>query len=148
MDEDKRDKINELKKKQWLEVWVAIEAVAGKKDVVEESLKNHIAKIERVPNVYVYDKIIREAEKIEDISFLPKDVTEAWSQVVELKFFIKKFSDLINMIYMYGPSAIEILGPDSREIKLDEMQDIANTLAGLMHQCAAAGVGGIVITPK
>jgi len=32
-------------------------------------------------------------------------------------------------------------------MKIDEVQNIANLLAGVIHQFAAAGVGGIIITP-
>ena len=143
-----QEKINEFRKKQYIEVWFALEALGVNKEIVEESLKTHISKMEKIPEVHFYDKIFRDVEKLEDISFLPKDITEAWSQTVEIKFFVKKFYDLINIIYVYGPSAIEILGPEAKELKINDMQDIANTLAGLMHQFAAAGVGGVVITPK
>jgi len=143
-----QDKINEFRKKELIEVWFAIEAVGVTKEAVEDSMKNHVSKLEKVSEMHIHDKIFRPIEKLEDISFLPKDVKEAWSQVVELKFFVKKFDDLINIIYVYGPSAVEVLGPESRKITIQEMQDISNTLAGLLHQFAAAGVGGVVITPK
>ncbi|MBI4895633.1 MAG: hypothetical protein HY831_04025 [Candidatus Aenigmarchaeota archaeon] len=143
-----QDKINELRKKELIEVWFAIEAVGVTKEAIEDSMKNHISKLEKVSEMQIYDKVFRPIEKLEDISFLPKNITEAWSQVVELKFFVKKFDDLINIIYVYGPSAVEVLGPESKKISIQEMQDISNTLAGLLHQFAAAGVGGVVITPK
>lgn len=143
-----QDKINELRKKEQIEVWFAIEAVGVTKQAVEDSMKNHISKLEKVSEMQIYDRIFRPVEKLEDISFLPKNIEEAWSQVVELKFFVKKFDDLINIIYVYGPSAVEVLGPESKKISIQEMQDISNTLAGLLHQFAAAGVGGVVITPK
>ena len=47
----------------------------------------------------------------------------------------------------YGPSSVEIIGPDKKEISVAETQDIVNLLAGVVHQFAAAGVGGIIITP-
>ena len=55
---------------------------------------------------------------------------------------------LLNAVMTYGPSAIEIVGPNKEEIDISEMQNVANTLAGVVHQFAAAGIGGIVITPK
>ncbi len=55
---------------------------------------------------------------------------------------------LVNVVLVYGPSAIEILGPDKKEIPLEEIQNLTNLLAGVVHQFAAAGVGGIVISPE
>ncbi|MBI5332859.1 MAG: hypothetical protein HZB65_04755 [Candidatus Aenigmarchaeota archaeon] len=145
MNEETKDKINELKKKGWLDVWFAFDVLGVNQEIVEQSLGNHISKLEKLSVVFIYNKEFKTAEKVETP---PKGVEEAWSKVIELKLFIKSFTDLINIIYLYGPSAIEILSPNSKELKLEELQDIANTMAGLMHQFAAAGAGGIVITPK
>jgi len=49
---------------------------------------------------------------------------------------------------LYGPSAIEVLSPPNKQVSAGEIQNIVNTLAGLLHQFAAAGAGGIVITPS
>ena len=145
MDNETKDRINELKKRGWLDVWFAFDVLGVNQEVVEQSLDNHLAKLERLPVVFIYNKEFKIAEKVDNP---PKGIEEAWSKVAELKLFIKSFTDLINIIYLYGPSAIEILSPNSKELKLEEMQDIANTIAGLMHQFAAAGAGGVVITPK
>jgi hypothetical protein len=76
-----------------------------------------------------------------------KNVEEAYSQIAKVKFFAKNLSVLISVVMTYGPSAIEILGPDKKEMKINEVQNIVNLLAGVVHQFAAAGVGGIIITP-
>ena len=76
-----------------------------------------------------------------------KNVEEAYSQVAKVRFFSRDLLTLLNIVMVYGPSSVEILGPDKAEIKISEVQQLSNTVAGLVHQFAAAGVGGIVITP-
>jgi len=77
-----------------------------------------------------------------------KGVAEAYSQIVNVKLFVKNLLSLMNIVMVYGPSSIEIMGPDSKKVDMSEMQNIVNNVAGIVHQFAAAGVGGIVITPK
>jgi len=44
---DVKDEIKKKRKDEWIETWFSIEAMAAKKEVVEESLKTHIGKIEK-----------------------------------------------------------------------------------------------------
>ncbi len=147
---DNEERINECRKNQWIEAWFAIEAVGVSEEVVKESLENLVKKMGNIKSLHIYEKNFRSIEKMEEAeaSKIRKDLKEAWNQVVELRLFTKTLTDLINVIYLYGPSAVEILGPETKEVGLHEIQDIANSLSGLLHQFAAAGIGGVVITPK
>jgi hypothetical protein len=144
-DLDLHEQIKQKRKEGWIEAWFAIETLGLKKEMVEESLQNHIEKLSNVPDTLVYEKNFKDIELVKTPL---KNVNEAWSYVCEIRLFVKNLYTLLNIIYMYGPSAVEILNPASKEMKIDEMQDIANTLAGLIHQFAAAGIGGIIITPE
>lgn len=139
-----REEINKRKKEKWFDVWFNIEVLGVNEDVVTSSLKKHVEKMSRVKDVFVYEKEFKPAEKVKNPL---KNIEEAYSQVVSVKFFVKRLSTLLNVVLTYGPSSIEILGPDRKDIEIGEVQDIANVLAGLVHQFAAAGAGGIVITP-
>jgi hypothetical protein len=61
---------------------------------------------------------------------------------------VKDLFSLINIVIVYGPSSVEIMGPKNKEIKVEEIQRISNVLAGIVHQFASAGIGGIIITPE
>jgi len=143
--ENLKDQIKKKKKEGWIEAWMAIEALAIDKKVVEESLKKHIGQLNEVKDILVFEEKFGEIKHVENPM---KDVKEGYAQIVEIKFFAKTFTMLLNAVMTYGPSAIEIVGPNKKEIDISEMQNVANTLAGVVHQFAAAGVGGIVITPK
>ena len=139
------EEIKDKRKNDWIEAWFAVEALAVDKDVVESSLRNHIEKLSRVKEAFVYEKKFSEIKKVENPI---KNIKEAFSQIVELKLFVKDLFSLINIVIVYGPSSVEIIGPKDKEIKIEEIQRISNVLAGIVHQFASAGIGGIVITPK
>ncbi|MCX6815573.1 MAG: hypothetical protein NT120_01855 [Candidatus Aenigmarchaeota archaeon] len=140
-----RDEINKRKKENWFEVWFNIEALAIEEDIVKSAMKKHIEKFTHVKNVFAYEVTFSDITKVEKPI---KNVEEAYSQVVKAKFFVKDLRTLLNVVLTYGPSSIELIGPHKKEIDIGEVQDIANVLAGLVHQFAAAGAGGIVITPE
>ncbi|MBI2232392.1 MAG: hypothetical protein HYU56_00565 [Candidatus Aenigmarchaeota archaeon] len=139
------EEIKDKRKEKWLEVIFMIEALGIEKDVVKNALETHIQKLESLKSVLVYEKKFGDIEKVENPM---KGVKEAYSQVVEVKLFAKDMFTLVNIVLVYGPSAVEILGPDRKEIALDEVQNLANLLAGVVHQFAAAGAGGIIISPE
>jgi hypothetical protein len=140
-----RDEINKRKKDGWIEAWFAIEALAVSEDVVKSALENHVKKMHNIKDALIYEK------KFSDIKIIEKplkNMEKGYSQIVELKLFIKNLLTLIRIVMLYGPSSIEILGPNELKIKIDEVQNIANLIATLVHQFASAGVGGIVISPE
>ena len=139
------EEIKNKRKNDWIEAWLAIEALAIDRKVVESSLRNHIEKLSRVKEAFIYEKRFSEIKKVENPV---KNIKEGFSQIVELKLFIKDLFSLINIVMVYGPSSVEIIGPKNKEIKIEEIQRIANVLAGIVHQFASAGIGGIVITPE
>ena len=137
--------IKEKRKEKWFEAWFSIEALAVEKDIVEAALKSHVDKMSDIRDIFIYETEYSDTLKVDNPM---KNVKEGHSQIVKIKFFAKDLMTLIGVVMTYGPSAIEILGPDKREMKVDEVQNIVNLLAGVVHQFAAAGVGGIIITPE
>ena len=142
---DIRDEIKKRRKESWLEVWFSIEVLGIDENIAKDSLSKHIEKLSHVKDTFIYEKDFKDIKKVKNPL---KGVEEAYSQVVNVKFFVKSLPILLNVVLTYGPSSIEIMGPDKKDVNAAEIQDIANVLAGLVHQFAAAGVGGIVITPE
>ncbi|MFA4820445.1 MAG: hypothetical protein WC613_05835 [Candidatus Aenigmatarchaeota archaeon] len=139
-----QEHVKEKRKEKWFDVWTSIEALAVEKHIVESALKKHIEKMKKIKEILVYEEDYAEALKVENPM---KNVKEGYSQIVRIKFMAKDLMTLINVVMVYGPSSIEIMSPDKKELSISEAQNIVNGLAGVVHQFAAAGVGGIVITP-
>jgi hypothetical protein len=140
-----KEEINKRRKDKWFEVAFGIEVLAVKEDVAGDSLNKHVNKLSKEPWVFVYEKKFSEIQRVENPM---KNVELAYSQIVSLKLFVKNLSTLLHIVMLYGPSSIEVLGPNKKEVELGEIQHVANNLASIVHQFAAAGVGGIVITPE
>lgn len=142
MDEKMKEEIKRKKNAGWFELMFSIEALAAEKETVEASLREHIEKMKKTENVFVYDTELYETQEVEKPF---KNVEKAFSQVIKVKLFIKDLFTFLNVVMLYGPSAIEVMGPENKEITLSEIQNTANQIAGLVHQFAAAGMGGMVI---
>jgi len=145
MDENLKKIIEKKRDAKWIDAWMAFEVLAIKEEVSDQSLKNHISNLGKARDVVVYEKKFLEAKKVENPI---KNVKEAYSEVAEVKLLTKDIFSLISLVVSMGPSSVEILGPDKKEMKLDEIQSIANELSGLVHRFASAGIGGLVVAPK
>ncbi len=139
------EEIKNRRKDGWIEAWFAIEVMGATQDVVGQSLEKHVKNLEATKNVLVYEKKFHDIVKVENP---PRDLKEAWSQIVELKLFAKDLATFLIVVMLYGPSSIEVIGPTKKEVKISELQEIANSVSGIVHEFAAAGMGGMVITPK
>lgn len=128
-----------------IKVWVAMEALAVKKDVVENALKTHIDRIRKERNIEIVKETFQDTIKVEQP---PQGVLEAYSQVVEIEFRIDSLRNLANFVVIYGPSALEILDPPKLEVTASDAQDMLNSISALIHRYASMGVGGVVISAK
>lgn len=146
--ESKSDKSNlkeELgKRKGWIKARFAIEVLAVKHDVADSALEHHVKKLSTVPGVFAYNIEYSDTVRIENPQ---KGIDEAFSKVVELELLFKDVFTLLNVVMVYGPSSVEIIEPEKIQMSLSELQNTTNLIASVIHQFAAAGVGGIVVSP-
>jgi hypothetical protein len=129
----------------WIKASAFIEVMAVNEKTTESALKNHVEKIKAEDGIEVYKEDFDEPEKVENP---PKKVDKAYSQIVEIEFLISSVKNLITFTFMYGPSSVEVIEPEEVELKMGELQDIANTIAALVHQYASQGAGGILTSPE
>jgi hypothetical protein len=125
----------------WIRAWLAFETLAVNEDVVAKALAELITKLEADARAKIYKKNFSAIERRENPT--PK-IRLAYSQTAELELVAKNFDDLVGIVIEYGPSAIEILEPGQISINIAQAQGILNTVGRIMHQFAAAGLGGIV----
>jgi len=137
--------VEKARKSGWIESWFAIEVLGGSEEIVVKSLKEHIDKLSKTEDVLVHKT---EFHPVQEVKNPPKPLKRGWSQIVNVTLFTRDLYALVQTVMLYGPSAIEVLSPPNKQVSAGEIQNIVNTLAGLLHQFAAAGAGGIVITPS
>ncbi len=126
----------------WIRARAFIEVMAIKEDVAKRALEKHIDKIEKQDGIEVYSKEFDEPEEVE--SPPTRKARKAYSQIAEIEFVVPSVRNLIKFSMLFGPSSVEVIEPDSKVIKVDELQDMANGVAALIHQYASQGAGGIV----
>ena len=139
-----KEDIKKKKKDGWIEVEFSFEVMAAQAEIAEASIKNHIERLGRAPDTFVFDTSFSELEKV--TRNLPQGLTEGHSQVAKAKLYTKDFFTLINIIFVYGPSAVEIMDPTKISLSMEDMQNICNVAAGLIHEFAQKGVGGMLIS--
>lgn len=142
---DLQEEIKKRKKDKWIEAWMTFEVLAAEKDVADTSLESHVKELSETKDVLIFDKDMMEAILVKNP--IPK-IEEAYSKVCAVKLLAKDFRLLLNIVFQFGPSSVEIIEPSKIEISLDEAQDTVNNVAGFLHKFASAGVGGVVIFPK
>lgn len=130
----------------WIRASAFIEVMAIKEEAAKKALEKHVGKIEDQEGIKVYSKDFDDPEVVENP---PTDkASKAYSQIVEIEFVVASVKNLMTFSMLYGPSSVEVIEPDSLEIKVDELQDMANSIAALIHQYASKGAGGIVTSPE
>jgi len=129
----------------WIRVWAMIEVLGIKEEITKKSLETHIDTLDMDERVKLYKKQLGEIKEVEKPL---KNVEKGFSQVCEIEFIAKNLEDLVAIIMKYGPSAVEILEPNEIKLKMNESQNILNLVSRMMHEFAAAGIGGLVIANK
>jgi hypothetical protein len=135
------EEINEKIKEGWLKAWMMFEVLAINEKVTKESLESLMNKLEKDSRIKMYKKEFGEIKKVEKP--LP-NIESGYSLTCEIELISKKFDDLVQIVIGYGPSAIELLEPSKLNINAGEAQAILTSISQLIHNFAAAGVGGIV----
>lgn len=136
-----KDEADNKVKSGWIRAWMMFEVLAIKEEVTRSSLDNLVSKLERDSRVSVYRKSFSEPKIVEKPI---KGVESGCSLTCEIEMVSKNLDGLVQIVTEYGPSAIELLEPSKISMDLGEAQAILNSMSQVMHQFAAAGVGGIV----
>ena len=144
MDEKIKEQIQKKKKDGWIEVEFSFEVMAAQAEIAEASIKSHLERMGHAPDTFVFDTSFGGVEKV--TKNLPQGLTEAHSQIAKAKVYTKDFFTLLNIIFVYGPSSVEVMEPTKRVLNIEEMQNICNVAAGLIHEFAQKGVGGMLIS--
>ncbi|MFB6175508.1 MAG: hypothetical protein ABEJ87_06090 [Candidatus Nanohalobium sp.] len=126
-----------------LKLWMVFEAVAASEDAVEGSLQDHVEKLGREDEVEITEEQTEEVSKVENPH---PDLEEGYSQVSEVRADVDSFTKAINLVLHYGPTYVQIEGPDQYEMDLKESQESLQKVANTMQQYAQKGLGGVLVS--
>lgn len=128
-----------------VKIWMVFEALGPDKNGVEESISEHIEALKSEDGVEVQEIDKDEVEEMEDPH---PDLSKGYSQVLEVNAEFDSFYKAIEAVINYGPTYIQMEGPDNYKMDLSEAQDTLQKMATTMHQYAQMGAGGVLISQK
>jgi len=127
----KEEKINVREKfeKGWLDV-VAIIEIAGKpashlKEVMEKLLDN-LSKEKDIKLIY---RKVNEPKEIEN-----QETKEIFSTFAEIEILAVDFARVMEFVFDYTPSSIEIVAPKDMALNLNDANNLLNDLAAKIHK--------------
>ncbi|MFB6147684.1 MAG: hypothetical protein ABEJ66_02260 [Candidatus Nanohaloarchaea archaeon] len=126
-----------------IELWMVFEAVAPEKEDVEESLEEHVEMLESEEDIRVLSS---ETDEVAEVKDPHPGLDKGYSQVVEMQVEVDGFDRAIETVVNYGPTYVQIEGPEKYEMDMREAQDALQNVANTMHQYAQMGPGGVLIS--
>jgi transcription antitermination factor NusG len=126
-----------------IELWMVFEAVSNDKEKVEESLEDHIEGLEEHESVEISEVNWEETEKVKNPH---PDLDEGYSRVVETVVEVEDFNTAVEITINYGPTYVQIEGPENFNLTLKDSQEALQKVADTMHNYAQMGAGGVLIS--
>lgn len=126
-----------------VKLWMVFEAVAPSREDLENSLHDHVEQLETENGVEVSEKEYDEIKKVKDPH---PGLEEGFSQVCELRIEVDGFARAVQICINYGPTYVQMEGPEKLELDLKESQDALQNVVDTMHQYAQMGVGGVLVS--
>ncbi|MFB6241465.1 MAG: hypothetical protein ABEJ36_01520 [Candidatus Nanosalina sp.] len=126
-----------------IELWMVFEAVGPEKSDIEDSLDDHLEKMESEEGLKIKEANVEEVEKVQDPH---PGLDEGYSQVAEVRADAETFTRAVKTVINYGPTYVQIEGSESFEMELPDLQDGLQEVANMMHQYAQMGVGGVLVS--
>lgn len=126
-----------------IQVWMVFDVVALSEEAASESVENHIEKLKSENKVY---NVEAEVDEVREVEKPNQDIEKGYSQVAEVEMEVDGFEKLVNMVINYGPTSVDIQGPDRYEVGLAEMRESLNSVAQILQQFLNTGPGGMMVS--
>lgn len=117
--------------------------VAAEEEAAEESLADHLEKLETEKGVMELSKSVEEVEEVDNPH---PSLDTGYSQVAEVELEVSGFADLVSIVVNYGPTSVDVQAPETVEMDIGEVRDALNNVAQMMHQFLQSGAGGMMIS--
>lgn len=126
-----------------LKLWMVFEAVSPNEEDVEESLNEHVDKLESEKEVEILDK---EFSSVDEVENPHPSIDEGFSSLVELQVECDTFTRAVKTVVNYGPTYVQVEGPEHYDLDLKDSQQSLQEVANTMQQYAQMGLGGVLVS--
>jgi len=112
-----------------------VEMMGRPKEHLEETLKEYTKKISSEKGITLIKEKIHEPKKIEYKKDENKEIeAELFSTFAEIEIESKDMTTLMRLIFNYLPSHIEVISPESLELKNIDFNDLFNEVIRRIHE--------------
>ena len=118
--------IKEKIEKGHIHAVIIIEILGRPPEYVEESLNKIIETIGKESGVEIINKKIYPPKAVEK--------QELFSSFSEVELLAENFKKLLDIIFTYLPSSIEVIAPEEMRIKLNDVNAFVNDLTARLHR--------------
>lgn len=119
--------------KGWLHTHLIFEVLGRPKEHILEVLDLLIKRLGETKNVEILKSKIHEAKVVKSQEQTQNRVQELYSSFAEVEVVIKDLAKLIEVIFDYMPSSIEIVSPKDLKLELSDANALLNDLATRLH---------------
>lgn len=126
-----------------LKLWMVFEAVAPEKEAVEDSLDSHVENLKSEEGLEVLEEEFGSVDKVEDPH---PGLDEGYSSLVEMRVECDNFTRAIKTVVNYGPTYVQVEGPEHYDLNLKDSQQALQEVANTMQQYAQMGLGGVLVS--
>jgi hypothetical protein len=126
-----------------IELWMVFEAISNKEEAVEESMDDHVESLKDEDNLEVTEANFDEVSEMDQPH---PDIDHGYSHVVEVRVECETFERAVRTVVNYGPTYVQVEGPDSFELGLKDSQDSLQFMASTMQKYAEMGAGGVLVS--
>ncbi|MEM1535844.1 MAG: hypothetical protein QXQ82_01490 [Candidatus Pacearchaeota archaeon] len=123
-------KLKEKIAEGWLHVHLIFEVLGRPKEHIVEVLNLLIKKLGETKDVEILKSKVHEAKLIESKE---EKLQELYSSFAEVEIIVKNIAKLIEIIFDYMPSSIEIISPKDLKLGLSDANALLNDLATRLH---------------
>lgn len=126
----------------WIHARMIIEVLAISKEAAESALEKHVQGLRQEKRTRIIKEQFHDSVKVQNPN---PNLSEGWSQIVEIEYIAQDFDELVYVVMNYAPSSIELIAPSELNISIGEAQGFLTSLAGMIHKFASMGIGGVVV---
>ncbi len=126
-----------------LRLWLVFEAIGNQEKGVEDALDQLISNLKEEKGITVTSEEYDELKKVENPH---PNIEEGYSKIAELNVECNTFTKAVKTVVNYGPTYVQIEGPDDFNLELKDSQEALQEVANTVQQYARMGVGGVLVS--
>lgn len=118
----------------WIQCRIVLEIVGKPKEHVEKTMKGIVEKIKKEKEILVADEHLAEVRQQETGAKEEGMLKDMWATFAELEILFKDMVRITYFCFEYMPSSIEILEPQTLNIKAIDLSEFFNDLQAKLHE--------------